>query len=305
MVENHRWKLSLLRAFIARHGWPKLGRSVVVPPGVRLFNWVATRRNDYRTDRIADWLVPECESIPGWSWAPLRDALRANLDLLRRYVKKHGWAAVKGETIVDGVRLHRWMAHRRAEYKRGTLERWLINGLQAIPGWTWDPRTAGHAHHLKQLRGHVARFGWDSIDQDTHSADGSRIGHWLPTMRALSRKGNLPAWLAAGLESIPGWTAEPRRSRQRLKLARLAAFVSKHGWDKVTEALVVRGDALGVWVSYCRARYREGILPRETIAGLRAIPGWSWTAPRRIQRKDRHGRFMAHTRARAASTSTS
>ena len=291
VVEAHRWKLSLLRTFIAKHGWAKLGRKTVVPPGVRLFSWVATRRVDYRNDRIADWLVAECESIPGWSWSPFRDAYQRTLDLLRRYVKKHGWAAVKGETILEGIRLHRWMAHRRGEYKRGTLDRWVVDALEAIPGWTWDPRAAGHAHHLKQLRGHVTRYGWESIDQDTRSTDGTRIGQWLPNIRAVYRKGRLPAWLVAGLESIPGWTAHPRRSRQRVRIARLAAFVAKHRWASVTEGLVVGGDALGVWISYCRARYREGNLPRETIAGLRSIPGWSWTAPRHPLRKDTLGRF--------------
>lgn len=280
VVEAHQWKLSLLRAFIAKHGWAELGRNTVVPPGVHLFRWVATRRVDYRNDRIADWLVAECEAVPGWSWSPYVDAYKRTIDLLRRYVKKNGWAAVKGKTIVDGVRLHRWLGHRRSEHKRGKLDRWVVTALEAIPGWTWDPRTAGHAHHLKQLRGHVARHGWDSIDAGTRSADGTRIGQWLPNIRAVYRKGGVPAWLAAGLERIPGWIADPRRSSQRVRVARLATFVAKHGWDSMRESLVVRGEPLGVWVSYCRARYREGILPRETITGLEAISGWSWVSPR-------------------------
>ncbi len=212
IVQNHKWKLSLLRAFIEKEGWSNLSRDTVVPPGVRLFNWVATRREDYRKDRIPAWLVAECESIPGWSWAPYRDAYVRTLDLLRRYVKEHGWAAVKGATIVNGIQLHRWIAHRRAEYKRGELDQWIVDGLEAIPGWVWDPRTAEQAHYLKQLRGHVTRHGWSVIDQETRTKDGTRIGLWLQNIRALYRKGLVPSWLAAGLESIPGWTAEPRRS---------------------------------------------------------------------------------------------
>src|SRR6266545_953441 len=83
LAEQHLWKLSLLRAFIAKHGWAKLSKKTIVPPGVRLHNWVRARRVDYDSGEIASWLVNECEGIPGWSWSPVQDAYRRNLDNLR------------------------------------------------------------------------------------------------------------------------------------------------------------------------------------------------------------------------------
>ena len=74
IADRHRWKLSLLAAFVRRFGWEKLKRDTVVPPGVRLNGWVTTRRFDYRSNKIADWLVVECEQIPDemqrdrWGW---------------------------------------------------------------------------------------------------------------------------------------------------------------------------------------------------------------------------------------------
>ena len=69
--------------------------------------------------------------------------------LIRRFVKKHGWDALTTKPIVDGVRLDNWVARRREAYKLGEVDAWLIRGLEAIPGWTWDPRRAGYERNLQ------------------------------------------------------------------------------------------------------------------------------------------------------------
>ncbi|MFN0246927.1 MAG: helicase associated domain-containing protein [Kofleriaceae bacterium] len=169
---------------------------------------------------------------------------------------------------------------------------WLIPALEAIRGWTWDPRTESKRRNLLELRGHVVRHGWDTLDEHTVTRTGKKIGQWTNNIRAEYRRGALAGWLVAGMESIPGWTWQPRRARQEAKVARLARYVAEHGWESVTEMLVVRGDRIGTWVSYCRACYRKGILPRETVAGLEVIAGWSWTARTSWPRtKNKSGRF--------------
>src|ERR1700690_971947 len=97
--EQHRWKLSLLREFVANYGWKKLNRDTVVKPGVKLYRWVTARRIDYNTDKIAGWLGAEFEAIPGWSWRVFDDAYKRNLDNLRRFVKKNGWEALAEEPV--------------------------------------------------------------------------------------------------------------------------------------------------------------------------------------------------------------
>ncbi|MCW5801830.1 MAG: hypothetical protein KIT31_05540 [Deltaproteobacteria bacterium] len=126
--------MSLLRDFIARHGWEKLKPDTVVVGGVNLHRWVTHRRSDYRADRIPTWLAKECEEIPGWSWSLFLDGHRRNVANLRAFVAKHGWGALFDKPIVDGVRLDKWVAHRRDERRRRTLDRWLIRALDAIPG---------------------------------------------------------------------------------------------------------------------------------------------------------------------------
>lgn len=75
-------------------------------------------------------------------------------------------------------------------------------------------------------------------------------------------------------------------------MQRLEAFVAAHGWDAVSDGLVVDGIKLGDWISNCRVRYRNGSLAKDTMAGLEAIPGWSWSGRTSwYQPKDEAGRF--------------
>lgn len=225
-VQQHRWKLSLLRDFVRRHGWEQLRRETVVPPGVKLYRWVTARRIDYRTDKIAHWLVAECEAIPGWSWSVFDDAHRRNLDNLRRFVKERGWDALTDKPVVDGVRLDKWVAHRRDEYKRKHLDAWLIRGLEALPGWTWDPRRAGYERNLRILREQVELYGWSSIHEHTISRRGTHIGHWANNARAMYRRGDMEPWVAAELEQFLAGAGnrDVRGSRKTCSVSRLSSL---------------------------------------------------------------------------------
>jgi hypothetical protein len=208
-------------------------------------------------------------------------------------VKKHGWDAIAAKPVVDDVRLDKWVAHRRDEYKRGDLDAWLVRGLEALPGWTWDPRRAGYERNLHILREQVALYGWQSIHEHTLSRRGTHIGHWVSNVRAMYRRGDLESWVVEELERVSGWTWEPRRTRQQENVQRLGAFVQRHGWDAVSDGLVVDDVKLGDWISNCRVRYRNGSLSKETINGLEAIPGWSWSGRTSwYQPKDAAGRFV-------------
>ncbi len=244
-------------------------------------------RQDYKNDEIAAWLVAECEAVPGWSWTPIRDRQQRNLDNLRAFVRAHGWDAPTVKTRVDGVLLHGWATMRRSEHNRGALAPWMTRALAAIPGWSWDPLSSGHARNLKALRGHVARHGWSAVRQETLSRNGIRIGKWANHIRTLHRQGKLPAWLISGLESIPGWTWEPRLDRNERRLSILRSVVAKHGWAYVHARLVVRGEPIGKWLYGCRTRYVTGDIAPETVAALQSIPGFRWERARDDARKAR------------------
>jgi hypothetical protein len=289
--QHHLYVLSLLRDFIARRGWGPIARKrCVVRPGVDLAGWVQRRRTAYRQDRIADWLAEDCEKVPGWTWEPLRDAKRKVIDRIRHLVRAHGWERFPAKA---GFLINRWLVRRRDEYRRRVLARWILDALEAIPGWSWDPRAEHYARNLRELRGYVARHGWKTIFRRTQSPTGVALGQWVSHIRAVYRRGSVPQWLVAGLESVPGWVWDPRANRQRTRIAQLETYVAQHGWSELSGSTVVRGVKLGLWVSNCRARYRNGTLSPETRRALARIPGWSWVGRTEWSRvRNRQGRFV-------------
>lgn len=247
-----------------------------MPPGVKLFSWVRGRRIDYWDGEIRDFLVPELEAIPGWSWDPNRDRHRRNLDNLRSFVREYGWRALSVDTEVEGVKLSGWCATRRMEYRRGTLPEWMIPALEAVPGWSWEPLIDLYAERLEQIRRHVARHGWGDFTIHTRDDDGVNIGKWANHIRDFYRKDRLPDWLCVELESIPGWKWEPREDRQRRKLEALRDFVGRHGWEALRAHTVAHGLPIGEWFYGIRDRRKNGVLPEWLRRELESIPGWSW-----------------------------
>lgn len=61
----------------------------------------------------------------------------------REWLPVHG--ASRPTTLRDGTA------------KQGELDAWLVRGLEALPGWTWDPRRAGYERNLRALREYIAQ----------------------------------------------------------------------------------------------------------------------------------------------------
>ena len=137
--ERHRHVMKLLQDFVAEHGWDNLNRKTQVD-GVNLGWWCYIRRLQYKDGELADWLVEELESIPGWSWESTvrRERHRRALKLLHDFVAEQGWDNLNQNTRVDGVNLGRWCYERRRQYKNGELADWLVEELQSVPGWKWS-----------------------------------------------------------------------------------------------------------------------------------------------------------------------
>ena len=136
---------------------------------------------------------------------PANQRLRKGLELLKSYVAEQGWEHVRCTTRIEGFHLGPWVNLRRFEYRRGKLPAWLVQELEAIPGWSWSPREDDQRRMVKLLHGYVSRHGWDQL---THSTvvDGVRLGPWVRGRREAYAAGKLPVWLQTELEKIPGWS---------------------------------------------------------------------------------------------------
>ena len=71
-----------------------------------------------------------------------------NIEALRKYAATHGTCAVPHtyrHTYPDGssILLGRWVAYLRGRRAMGALTPDRIAALEAIPGWSWEPRRPG------------------------------------------------------------------------------------------------------------------------------------------------------------------
>jgi hypothetical protein len=129
--------LAVLCRYVDAHGWRDF-RHRTTYEGMAIGTWATRRRRDYRHGRLPEELKHALESISGWTWDPVKDRHKANLDLLRSYLEENGWDHFRQWTRINGERIGVWVSNVRTARKRGTLATWLKEELESIPGWQWS-----------------------------------------------------------------------------------------------------------------------------------------------------------------------
>lgn len=129
---------------------------------------------------------------------------------LKDYVKKHGHARVPRFYTVDGHPLGRWVVSQRNRYVHGTLPPDRARQLEALPGWTWGPRTDQWEESFRRLADYAKRNGDARVPQ-ADIVDGFNLGRWVVTQRRFHSKGTLDPDQERRLAGLPGWTWDPRR----------------------------------------------------------------------------------------------
>jgi len=266
--------LDYLKQFVAEHGWERLGRRTRIN-GFHLGHWVSMRRSEYRRGEIADWMRDELESIPGWTWDPTNDLQRKKLDVLRQFAEQRGLERLTTTTRFRGVNLGMWVAGRRRAYEQGRLDAETVAQFESVEGWSWVVNENSYDHTLELLKQFIDLYGWDRFRSRTTYKDVC-IGAWVTHRRAEHRHGAMSADRARQLEAIPGWTWNPKHTRQLAKLAALRKYVEEYGWERLTQTTCVGGLALGAWINSRRTSYKKGRLPDWLRDELEAIPGWKW-----------------------------
>jgi hypothetical protein len=207
--------------------------------------------------------------------------LKTSVQILKRFVAEHGMERLRRGTRVGGFHLGHWVTVRRTDYRRGALPAWLVNELESIPGWTWDPIATRYREYLDYMREFAVNQGLERLTSKTVYR-GKPLGIWATCRRVDYRKGSLPQWVTEELQSIPGWAWDPVHRRQQRNIKLLRTFIETHGWEKFTTRTIVDGINLGGWVNGRRTDFRRGVLPRWLQEQLESIPGWKWRI-RRVQ----------------------
>jgi hypothetical protein len=218
------------------------------------------------------------EALDGWTWDPFEDDWQTGLERLRAFVEREGHARVHPRyEDEDGFRLGALVNRLRTDHRQGKLDAERVSRLEAIDGWTWDPRGDDWQTGLDRLRAFSEREGHARVPSDYRDADGYRLGSWVTSQRTYYKQGKLSPDRVRQLEAVTGWQWDRREADWHERLGRLRCYVAREGYAQVPDDYRdPDGYRLGRWVSFQRSRYRRGKLEPDRADALEQLEGWSW-----------------------------
>ncbi|WP_280471737.1 helicase associated domain-containing protein [Nocardia cyriacigeorgica] len=209
------------------------------------------------------------------------------LGLLELFVEQEGHALVPATYKTDGHALGSWVATQRHKYVKGRLDAARVQRLDAVPGWIWDALTAQWEEGHARLVTFVDEHGHAQVPQ-SFTADDYKLGTWVTIQRSNHAAGRGLPDREARLESLPGWSWNPRSDQWESTFEHLVKFAEDRGHTRVPKDYTVDRCGLGGWVQIQRSRYNRRVLDPVRANRLQALPGWTWTPD-----ADRWNKFFA------------
>ncbi|PBA68917.1 helicase associated domain-containing protein [Mycobacterium avium] len=248
-----------------------------VRPRTTLANWINRQRLLYRRGDLDAMRARRLAALPGWTWSPLDTGWDDNFGTLSDYVARTGRARPPQSYTTDaGFQLGRWVSDQRR--RRAALSQERRAQLEALPGWTWDPREAQWEDFITALRAFAAEHGHAYPPREPTRPELVKLNQAVVSVRRPARRDRLSAQQRRQLEELPGWSWEYRqKSTWENSFAALVAYAAQHGHAAPPKDYCTPdGLALGLWVNDMRRPSRRRKLSARRAARLEALPGWTW-----------------------------
>ena len=255
----------------------------------QLAGWVVGQRQKYRRGALNSERVALLEKLPGWRWAVIEETWDEFFDLLNDFADEYGHSSVpqgapsrrhKGPRLYRGKRLSSWVNNQRTKFNKDQLDQDLVQKLESVKGWTWDPKKSQFQAGFDALQKYVARNGTSWVERGTklnYLNKDIDLASWCGTIRSKKKKGRLTPSEIKSFDQIPDWSWNRKKDDDfNSWLILLTEFVKEHGHALVAGRSAYRGESLGSWVNTQRTRYNDGLLEPERINRLESIKGWSW-----------------------------
>lgn len=192
--------------------------------------------------------------------------------LLQRHADENGTALVLQSYVTDdGDRLGTWVTTQRLQRSKGRLSETRQELLDALPGWSWDPKADQWEDGLRHLREYVDVHSTAGVRDDYVCTDGYRLGKWVGKQR--TKWANLPADRQHRLRGLPGWTLDARSALWETSLAALIRYAGESGHASPPRGLLVDGIDVESWVRRQRRTWDQ--LSEARQQRLQALPGWT------------------------------
>jgi len=212
------------------------------------------------------------EALPGWSWDILSAQWEDGFRYLNEFADREGHCLIPAQYITkDEYQLGSWINRQRT--RKDNLSQDCKARLEALSGWSWDPRADKWGGGFRYLKKFTIHEGHANVPSNWETTDGYRLGQWVTSQR--SKKENMSSERKDRLEALSGWCWGTWSEKWEEGLRHLEKFVEREG--HCLPAAQYKSDdgyRVGGWVS--AQRVKKDNLSRECIERLEALPGWSW-----------------------------
>lgn len=278
-TRNDRWPLwyEQLQKYAAEHGHTRLA-ALELYEGLRLGQWVAQQRYHRNNGNLDAERSRLLEEFPDWTWDAITDEWEEGFRQLQRYVEQHGDSLVSQSfRCDDGYKLGSWVTTVRSTYRKGDLSKDRQTRLEALPGWSWEPRDTRWDYWFNKLDEYVDANGDARVVRTrSGSEEDIKLANWVQTQRTWYARGSLSPDRAARLEAFPGWVWDPHEAAWEEGFTKLLEFAEVEGHCLVPHSSKQDGYGLGSWVNNQRTNYAKGRLKPEYVKRLQAVNGWVW-----------------------------
>jgi superfamily II DNA or RNA helicase len=275
--------------FAQRTGSARVPKLYVEPDGYRLGAWVGIQRASYSRGRdgyaakarvrrrpLDPVRAARLEALPGWTWSPFSDSWERNFRALAAFAGREGHIRVPTRHREDNLNIGSWLGLQRAAAREGMLSDERLKRLEALPGWTVDPKVEAWETGLRALERYVERVGNAQVPPG-HVEDSLNLGGWVRIRRQEGREGRLPVERRRRLEAVPGWTWSLNEAAWGLAYERLRRYAEQEGHaSPPNKHRAPDGFLLARWVENQRSAFRAGKLDDAQVRQLQALKGWKW-----------------------------
>ena len=198
-----------LQDYLAEHNlYPP--RKLVGNSGKQLYEWILTQRTNFRNGSISQDSIRLLETLPGWSWDPLKEQFDAAILAINEFASVNGHPNVPhGYIDKNGLKLGAWVSQKRVRYKKNLLDESQVRALENIPSWTWTLFEDKWMNAYEAIKQFSLRELHCSVPR-SHIENGVKIHFWCTHQRSDYRRKKLTKKQIQLLQSLQGWTWDPK-----------------------------------------------------------------------------------------------
>jgi len=265
-----------LKRYVIEQGSATPPQSFVVD-GIQLGAWASAQRTRYNKGRLDPERIQRLESLFGWTWDTKTTSWRRFFDVLKEFTEKNGTANPSQSYVHNGIKIGAWVSGQRQSFKKGQLEKFQIDLLESLPGWTWEPLSGIWESVYFELSKFAAEFGHTDVPDNRSLSVERNLSHWVRRQRSNYKQGLLSKEQIDLLESLPGWTWAKHAESWEFYFSLLREFSEEYGHARVPQSpKLYKGEGLASWVGAQRQSFKNERVSKERIERLESVKGWVW-----------------------------